>query len=128
MDRKYYLFDARGKILGRMAVDIAKILSGKSKPDFAPNIDGGDFAVVINSDEVAVTGNKMKGKIYHRFSGYPGGITSISMGDQLKKDSRKVIGNAVFGMLPKNKLRSKMMQRLMIYKNEEHKHKINIKK
>jgi large subunit ribosomal protein L13 len=126
MDRKYHLFDAQGKILGRMATDIAKILSGRTKVDFTPHIDGGDFVVVINSDKIEVTGNKLLGKIYHRFSGYPGGISSIALRDLLKKDSTKVIQNAVYGMLPKNKLRNEMMKRLLVYKDAEHKHKIDV--
>lgn len=126
MDRKYHLFDAQGKVLGRMATDIAKILSGRTKVDFTPHIDGGDFVVVINSDKIEVTGNKLLGKIYHRFSGYPGGISSIALRDLLKKDSTKVIQNAVYGMLPKNKLRNEMMKRLLVYKDAEHKHKVDI--
>lgn len=126
IQRKYHLFDAQGKVLGRMATEIALILRGKGKVDFAPNIDAGDFVVVINSDLVDVTGNKKEGKVYNHFSGYPGGISSITFKDQIKKDSRKVIESAVFGMLSKNKLRDKMMKRLLIYKNAEHKHKIDV--
>ena len=122
---KYYLFDAQDKILGRLATEIAKVLRGKDKVNFSRHIDGGDFAAVINSDKVKVTGKKEKGKIYHRFSGYPGGITSITFADQLKKDSRKIIRDAVYGMLPKNKLRGGMMERLLIYKDEKHPHKID---
>lgn len=123
MKRQYHLFDAQNKVLGRLATEIAKTLSGRNKVDYVPNIDGGDFVVVINSDKVRVTGNKTDDKIYHRFSGYPGGISSISFKDLIKKDSRKVIQNAVYGMLPKNKLRDKMMLRLNIYKDAEHNHK-----
>jgi len=126
IQRKYHLFDAEGKILGRLATEIAKVLRGKNKVDFTPNVDGGDFAVVINSDKIKVTGNKMEGKVYHRYSGYPGGITSIEFKDQLEKDSRKIIQTAVYGMLSKNKLRNRMMTRLLIYKNDQHKHKIEI--
>lgn len=126
IQRKYHLFDAEGKRLGRLATEVALILRGKNKASFAPHIDGGDFVVVINSDQIRVTGNKMEGKIYHHFSGYPGGITSIKLKDQLKKDSAKVIHSAVYGMLSKNKLRDKMIKRLLIYKNNEHKHKIDI--
>lgn len=120
MKRQYHLFDAEGKVLGRLATEIAKTLSGRNKTDYVPNIDGGDFVIVINSDKVRVTGNKAEGKIYHHFSGYPGGISSISFKDLIKKDSRKVIKNAVFGMLPKNKLRDKMMLRLNVFKDAEH--------
>jgi large subunit ribosomal protein L13 len=126
IQRKYHLFDAEGKILGRLATEIATVLRGKNKVDFTPHIDAGDFVVVINSDKVAATGNKMLGKIYHRFSGYPGGITSTTLKDQLVKDSTKVIHSAVYGMLSKNKLRNRMLTRLMIYKNAEHTHKIDI--
>lgn len=126
INRKYHLFDAQGKVLGRLATEIARVLSGRGKVDFTPHIDDGDFVVVINTDKVIVTGNKAEGKIYHRFSGYPGGITSISFQDQIKKDSRKVIYSAVYGMLPKNKLRDRMTNRLLLYKNAEHPHTIHI--
>lgn len=124
--RKYHLFDAEGKVFGRMATQIATVLRGKNKTDWTPHIDGGDFAVVINSDRIIATGNKMNGKIYHHFSGYPGGVTSIALKDQIKKDSRQVIRAAVYGMLPKNKLRDQMIKRLFVYKNSEHEHKIDI--
>lgn len=119
MNRQKHLFDAEGKVLGRLATEIAKVLSGKNKADYVPNIDGGDFAVVINADKIRVTGNKMDDKIYHRFSGYPGGISSIALKDLLKKDSRKVIQSAVYGMLPKNNLRDKRMLRLSIFKDAQ---------
>ena len=125
INRKYNLFDAEKETLGRMATKIATVLRGNNKADFTPNIDGGDFAVVINSDKLQVTGNKMEGKIYHYFSGYPGGIRSVKLKDQMEKDSTKVIQSAVYGMLPKNKLRNPMMKRLLIYKDEKHPHKIN---
>jgi large subunit ribosomal protein L13 len=112
MNRQYHLFDAQGKVLGRLATEIAKILSGRNKVDYVAHIDGGDFVVVINADKIKVTGNKLEGKIYHKYSGYPGGISSISLKDLLAKDAGKVMQNAVYGMLPKNKLRDKMMLRL----------------
>jgi len=115
MERKSHIFDAEGKVLGRMATEIAKLLSGKGKIDYVPNIDGGDFVTVVNSDKIYVTGSKLDKKIYYRFSGYPGGISAIALKDQLKKDSTKVIKGAVNGMLPKNKLRDKMMLRLKVY-------------
>jgi len=126
--RKYYLFDAQGKVLGRLATEMAKTLSGKGKVDYTPNIDGGDYVVVINSDGVILTGNKEKQKTYYRFSGYPGGIKAINFDDQREKDSRALIVSAVRGMLPKNKLRNKMMTRLLVYKNNEHNHKIDVTK
>lgn len=126
IQRKYHLFDAEGQTSGRMATQIATILRGKNKVDFTPHIDAGDFVVVINADRIVATGNKMEGKIYHHFSGYPGGISSITLKDQIKKDSRKVIEAAVMGMLCKNKLRDKMMTRLFVFKDSEHKYKIDI--
>ena len=127
MERKYYQIDAQGKVLGRLATEIVKFLSGKNKVSYTPNKDGGDFVVVTNSDGVIVTGNKSQDKKYYRFSGYPGGIKEISFEKQLKKDSRKLIEAAVKGMLPKNKLSSAMMTRLLIYKNQEHDHNIDFK-
>ncbi|HCP08774.1 MAG TPA: 50S ribosomal protein L13 [Candidatus Moranbacteria bacterium] len=126
IQRSYHLFDAEGKTLGRLATQIATVLRGKNKVDFTPHIDAGDLAVIINSDRIVVTGNKMEGKVYNHFSGFPGGITSITLKDQIKKDSRKVIAAAVTGMLCKNKLRDRMMTRLYIFKDAEHKHKIDI--
>lgn len=123
---KYHLFDAEGKILGRLATEIAQILRGKKKTDFVRHIDNGDAVVIVNSDKIEVTGNKKHDKIYHRFSGYPGGISSISFEDQVIKDSRKIIWSAVYGMLPKNKLRKPMLSRLFIYKDDKYNQKIDV--
>ncbi len=125
INRKYHLFDAKKENLGRMATKIATVLRGKNKVDFTPNIDGGDFAVVINTDNLQVTGNKLDGKLYHHYSGYPGGIRSVKLKDQIEKDSREVIKAAVYGMLPKNKLRDLMIKRLLTYKDDKHEHKIS---
>lgn len=116
----YYLIDCRKMTLGRLATKAAFLLQGKQKPDYAPNIGGCDFVTVLNSDEVRVTGNKKENKIYHSFSGYPGGISSRNLKDSLEIDSKKVIAGAVYGMLPKNKLRDKMMKRLLIFKDANH--------
>jgi len=124
--RKIHQFDAADLVLGRMASEVAQILRGKNKVSFDPAIDGGDCVVVVNSDQVRVTGNKKDSKRYFRFSGYPGGISSPKLSEVIEKDSRKVIEEAVYGMLPKNKLRKKMMNRLFVYKNSEHKHQIDI--
>lgn len=124
IDRKYHLFDAQGKVLGRLATGIARILMGKNKVSYTPHIDGGDFVVVANTDGLTVTGNKSKQKIYHRFSGYPSGISSITLGDQMKKDSRKILWQAVYNMLPKNSLRDRMLKRLLLHKDADHKQKI----
>jgi len=125
MERKYYQVNAQGKVLGRLAVEIAKYLSGKNKVNYTPNVDGGDFVVVTNSDGVIVTGNKSKDKVYYHFTGYPGGIKDMTFDKLMEKDSRLVIEKAVKGMLPKNKLANKMLSRLLVYKNTEHDHKID---
>ncbi len=117
---EYVVFDAKGKILGRLAVEIAKVLSGKNKVDYTPNIGGSDWAIVINSDKVRLSGNKAKQKVYWKHSGYPGGISSITFEDLLKKDSTKVIELAVKGMLPKNKLSREALKRLRVFKGEKH--------
>jgi len=124
--RKYHLFDAKSKPLGRLATEISTVLRGKNKADFTPHIDGGDIAVVINSDSLCVSGKKMEDKIYHYFSGYPGGVRDVKLKDKIEADSRKVVSEAVYGMLPKNKLRNKMMLRLKIYKDDKHEHKIEV--
>ncbi len=121
--RRYHLFDAKGQILGRLSTEIARILSGKNRVDFTPHIDAGDFVVVINTDKIDVTGGKEQKKVYYSFSGYPGGISSITLEKLREKDSRKIIEKAVYGMLPKNRLRSPRMARLLLYKGEEHPHK-----
>jgi large subunit ribosomal protein L13 len=126
IERKYHLFDAKDKTVGKLSTEIATALRGKNKVDFTPHIDAGDLAVVINADAVKILGGKEEKKIFHRFSGYPGGISSRTLKEQMEKDSRKVIHDAVFGMLCKNKLRGKMIKRLFIYKNDQHKHKIEI--
>lgn len=126
IQRKYHLFDAKDKTTGKLATEIAVILRGKNKVDFTPHIDAGDFVVVINSELIKISGGKEDKKVYHHFSGYPGGVSDRRLEEQMKLDSRKVIHDAVFGMLCKNKLRGKMIVRLFVYKNDQHKHKIDI--
>lgn len=106
--------------MGRLATEIVATLSGKNKVNYAPHKDGGDSIVVINTDGIEVTGNKANAKMYNRFSGYPGGITAISFKDQRKKDSRKLIWQAVYGMLPKNSLRAKMLTRLKLFRDADY--------
>jgi large subunit ribosomal protein L13 len=117
---EYIIFDAKGKILGRLAVEIARVLSGKNKVSYTPNIGGSAWAVVINSDQVRLSGNKAKKKVYWKHSGYPGGIKSITFDDLIKKDSTKVIELAVKGMLPKNKLSREALKRLRVFKGTKH--------
>lgn len=123
ISRKYHLFDAKDQVVGRLATQLAKILRGKDRVDFTPNIDGGDAVVVINTDLIAVSGNKEEGKTYYHFSGYPGGLKKESLKVRREKDSRDIVYKAVRGMLPKNKLRDQMLLRLRLYKGANHDHK-----
>ncbi|MEA2113115.1 MAG: 50S ribosomal protein L13 [Patescibacteria group bacterium] len=115
---KKHIIDAENKILGRLAVEVANLLRGKGKVNFVPYLDVGDNVVIINTDRIKVTGRKLKQKIYYRHSGYPGGIKGEALGALLKRDSRRVIKAAVYGMLPKNKLRDKMIKKLKLYRRE----------
>jgi large subunit ribosomal protein L13 len=119
-ERRWHLFDASEESFGRMASKIAVLLRGKNKVSFTPHIDDGDYVVVINSDNLKYTGNKGEGKIYYSYSGYMGGLKEISLKNKIKKDSRDVIKKAVYGMLPKNKLRDEMVKRLKVYKDENY--------
>jgi large subunit ribosomal protein L13 len=122
IERKWHIFDASEETFGRMSSKVAALLRGKNKATFTPHIDGGDNVIVINSDKVKFSGNKAKGKVYYAHSGYLGGMKETTLEEQIKKDSREVINDAVFGMLPKNKLRNEMMKRLRVYKGAEHPH------
>jgi len=122
IEKKWYLVDAEGKVLGRLASKIARILSGKNKPIYTPHLDVGDFVVVINADKVRVTGGKEKKKIYYHHSGYPGGLKSCTYEELLKKDPSRIIRKAVQGMLPKNKLGRRMLKKLKVYAGPEHPH------
>jgi large subunit ribosomal protein L13 len=120
--REWYLVDASGQNLGRLATQIASVLLGKHKPDFTPGVDMGDFVIVTNCEKVQVTGNKLNDKFYHRHSLYPGGLTSISLRDQLQSHPERVIRKAVWGMVPHNKLGRKLMKKMKVYKGPEHPH------
>lgn len=117
--RNWHLFDAKGKILGRLATEIARILIGKHKKTYAPHLDSGDYAVVVNAKEVAVTGKKEKQKVYYRHSGYPGGLKAARLEEVRKKNPNKIIEHAVWNMLPKNRLRKNRMARLKVFAGEE---------
>jgi len=121
----YHLFDLQSKPMGRLATQIARILSGRNKVTFTSHIDDGDAVVVVNSDALVVSGGKETKKLYHHYSGYPGGIKTLKLEQMRVKDSRKIFREAVYGMLPKNKLRDKMIKRLFIYKDEKYNHKID---
>lgn len=116
---KTHTIDAKDKILGRIAAQAAVLLRGKHKPEFLPYLDKGDRVVVINTDKMRVSGKKMKEKIYYRHSGYPGGLKAETLEMVFKKDSRRVLRRAIYGMLPKNKLRDKMIKKLELYKEEK---------
>lgn len=118
--RAWHLIDAKDKILGRLAGQIAQLLIGKNKPYFVPHLDCGDYVVVINAKQIKVSGKKASLKKYYRHSGYPGGFKEIPFGQQLEKDPRKIIYHAVAGMLPKNKLRDKRLARLKIFIDERY--------
>ncbi len=122
LTREWVLVDANDQNLGRLASRIAQILLGKHKPDFTPGVDNGDFVVVVNAERVRVTGNKLDAKMYYRHSGYPGGLKSISLRDQLKKHPERVLRSAVWGMLPKNRHGRALMRKLKIYAGPHHPH------
>ena len=122
IEQKWYLMDCSGKRLGRLSVQVANILRGKSKAEYTPNSDVGDFVVLVNAKNIQVTGNKSENKIYHRHTGYPGGIKKISFKDQLAKDPEKIIRDAVKGMLPKNRLNRQIIKKLKVYNDENHPH------
>ena len=122
VEKNWFLVDANGKTLGRMASAIAARLRGKHKPEFTPHVDTGDYIVVVNAAQVRVTGNKAKGKIYHAHTGHPGGMRSVSFEKMLEKTPCRVIEFAVKGMLPKNPLGRAMALKLKVYPGAEHPH------
>ena len=118
--RNWHLIDVSGKVLGRISTEIATLLQGKHKPTYTAHVDGGDYVVVINAKKVVVTGNKKSDKMYYRHSQYPGGLRTESFDKLVERDARKIIENAVWGMIPKNKLRDPRMSRLKVYVGEAH--------
>jgi large subunit ribosomal protein L13 len=121
-ERNWLLVDANGLTLGRLSTQIADALRGKRKPTYTPHIDTGDFVVVINAEKIAVTGNKLAEKRYYRHSGYPGGLKSRTLAEQLDRQPEEVIRHAVKGMLPRNRLARKQLTKLKIYAGPEHPH------
>ncbi|MFZ3122248.1 MAG: 50S ribosomal protein L13 [Thermodesulfovibrionales bacterium] len=122
IEYKWYLVDAKDTVLGRLAVKIAVCLRGKNKAIFTPNVDTGDFVVVVNAEKVRTTGKKLDDKIYYHHSGYPGGIKAKTLRERLSKEPEKVISDAVWGMLPKNRLGRAMLKKLKVYKGSAHPH------
>ncbi len=122
VERAWYVVDAEGQTLGRLASSVATILRGKHKPIYSPAVDCGDFVIVLNADKIAVTGRRLEQKKYYRHSLYIGGLKEISLRDQLQKHPERVIESAVRGMLPKNALGRKMFKKLKVYAGAEHPH------
>jgi large subunit ribosomal protein L13 len=122
IQRDWYVVDAEGQTLGRLATQIADRLRGKGKPQFTPHVDTGDFVVVVNAEKIAVTGNKLDSKMYYRHSGYPGGLRQRTLRDQLERVPTEVLRKAVRGMLPRNRLGRQQLTKLKIYAGPEHPH------
>jgi large subunit ribosomal protein L13 len=122
ISREWYVVDAEGQILGRLATQIADRLRGKGKPEYTPHVDTGDFVVVVNAEKIAVTGNKLDGKKYYRHSGYPGGLKERSLREQLERRPTEVLRKAVKGMLPRNRLARQQITKLKIYAGPDHPH------
>ena len=120
--RRWYVVDAEGQTLGRLATRVADTLRGKGKPEYTPHVDTGDFVVVVNAEKIRVTGNKLDQKRYYRHSGYPGGLRSRSLREQLERRPEEVLRMAVKGMLPKNRLARKQITKLKIYAGPQHPH------
>ena len=122
IERKWYLIDAKNAVVGRLAVKIADCLHGKNKPIYTPNIDTGDFVIVINADKVKFTGKKLDDKVYYRHSNYPGGIKGETARERLDRCPEKILTDAVWGMLPKGRLGRAIIKKLKVYKGSEHPH------
>ncbi|RJQ43902.1 MAG: 50S ribosomal protein L13 [Gaiellales bacterium] len=122
INRDWYVVDASGMRLGRLATRVADTLRGKNKPDYTPHIDTGDFVVVVNAGKIAVTGNKLEDKIYYRHTGYPGGLKQRTLAEMLEKQPEEVIRKAVRGMMPKNRLSRAQLKKLKIYSGASHPH------
>ena len=122
IERKWYVVDAAGQTVGRLAAEVAKVLRGKNKPTFTPHVDTGDFVIVINAEKAVFTGKKLTDKMYFRHSGYPGGTTFTAAGKLMENAPEKVIEKAVRGMLPKNRLGAQMYRKLNVYAVSEHPH------
>lgn len=120
--RGWFVIDATGKILGRMSSEIARRLRGKHKPEYTPHMDTGDFIIVVNAEKIRVTGNKLQDKLYHRHSGYPGGLKTTTLGKMLKSTPERAIELAVKGMLPKGPLGRAMFRKLKVYAGARHQH------
>jgi len=122
VERNWYLIDAKDKVLGRIAVEIARRLRGKHKPIYTPHADAGDFIIVVNAEKIALTGKKLDDKFYYRHTGYPGGIKSVAAGKLQRQKPGEILKIAVKGMLPKNSLGRMMLKKLKVYAGSDHPH------
>jgi large subunit ribosomal protein L13 len=122
VERKWYVVDAEGKHLGRLATEIARVLRGKTKVQYTPHVDVGDFVIVVNADRVVVTGRKAEQRVYRRHSGYPGGMKETSYEQMLARKPTEILRKAVYGMMPKTRLARKQFKKLKIYAGPEHPH------
>ena len=122
IDRKWYVVDAEGKTLGRLASEVAKVLRGKNKPTYTPHVDTGDYVIVVNAEKIAVTGKKMDQKVYYSHSDYVGGLKATTLKEMLAKHPERVVEHAVKGMLPKGPLGRQMYTKLFVYAGPDHKH------
>ena len=122
LEKKWWLINAEGKILGRLASEVAVLLRGKKKPQFTPFLDTGDFVIIVNAEKVRVTGKKEEQKVYYHHSGYPGGLTTKTLKELRDKRPEEVIKKAVWGMIPKNKLGSAVYRKLKVYRGPQHPH------
>jgi large subunit ribosomal protein L13 len=122
VERKWYVIDASGQTLGRLASQAAALIRGKHKPQFTPHVDTGDFVIIVNADKVHLTGKKLQNKKYYRHSGYPGGLKVTTAGDMLKHNPARMVELAVHGMLPKNRLGEKLKLKLKVYAGPDHPH------
>ncbi len=122
IERKWFVIDAQGQTLGRLATRVATVLRGKHKPIYTPHIDCGDYVIVVNAEKINVTGQKLDQKMYYRHSGYPGGLKQVTLRRQLQTHPERVIEAAVRGMLPKNRLGRKMFRKLKVYDGPDHPH------
>ncbi len=122
IQRKWHVVDADGQVLGRLASRIARMITGKHKPSYTPFLNTGDHVIVVNADKIKLTGKKLTVKMYHRHTGYPGGLRSIAAGDLLAKHPERIVREAVFGMLPKTKLGRSMRKMLKVYRGAQHPH------
>ena len=122
IERRWHVVDAGGKVLGRLASQVAHVLRGKHKPVYSPHVDAGDFVIVINAAKIHLTGRKLEGKIYYRHTGYPGSVRETTAGEMLEKHPERLVEKAVRGMLPKNALGRRMLRKLKVYSDADHPH------